>query len=127
METTVLIQSAPKPDAAFPPSQWCYTYNLIKIGQLTSEIFKFESVDDDGRRRTTDDDGRTDDGPLVYYKLTLWAFGSGELKIQCWNNLPTNAKFKSLNFRKQINLVVLLFIQKQFSIPIKYVSTFNWR
>ena len=70
METTVLIQSAPKPDAAFPPSQWCYTYNLIKIGQLTSEIFKFESVDDDGR---------TDDGPLVYYKLTLWAFGSGEL------------------------------------------------
>ena len=37
-----------------------------------------------GRRRTTtDDDGqrRTDDGPLLYYKLTLWAFGSGELKI----------------------------------------------
>ena len=32
---------------------------------------------------TTDDDGRrrTDDGPLVYYKLTLWAFGSGELII----------------------------------------------
>ena len=28
-----------------------------------------------GRRR------RTDDGPLLYYKLTLWAFGSGELKI----------------------------------------------
>ena len=23
---------------------------------------------------------RTDDGPLLYYKLTLWAFGSGELK-----------------------------------------------
>ena len=22
----------------------------------------------------------TDDGPLLYYKLTLWAFGSGELK-----------------------------------------------
>ena len=30
---------------------------------------------------TDDDDGRqrTDDGPLIYYKLTLWAFGSGEL------------------------------------------------
>ena len=28
-----------------------------------------------GRRRR-----RTDDGPLLYYKLTLWAFGSGELK-----------------------------------------------
>ena len=25
---------------------------------------------------------RTDDGPLVYYKLTLWAFGSGELKTK---------------------------------------------
>ena len=37
----------------------------------------------DGRRRTTtDDDRRTDDGALVYYKLTLWAFGSGELKIR---------------------------------------------
>ena len=23
---------------------------------------------------------QTDDGPLVYYKITLWAFGSGELK-----------------------------------------------
>ena len=33
----------------------------------------FEIVDDDGRRRT-------DHGPLVYYKLTLSAFGSGELK-----------------------------------------------
>ena len=29
------------------------------------------------RRRTP-----TDDGPLVYYKLTLWAFGSGELKTK---------------------------------------------
>ena len=44
---------------------------------MASEIFKFESVDDDddGRRRT-------DDGPLVYYKLTLRAFGSGELKTK---------------------------------------------
>ena len=33
--------------------------------RLALEIFKFESVDD-GRR--------TDVGPLVYYKLTLWAF-----------------------------------------------------
>ena len=44
------------------------------IGQLASEIFKFKSVDDD------DNGGRMDDGPSVYYKLTLWAFGSGELK-----------------------------------------------
>ena len=36
------------------------------------------------RRTTTDTDGRrrTDDGPLLYYKLTLWAFGSGELKTK---------------------------------------------
>ena len=48
--------------------------HLIKTGQLASEIFKFESVDDGHRR--------TDDGPLVYYKLTLRAFGSGELNIK---------------------------------------------
>ena len=34
-----------------------------------------------GRRRTTDG-RRTDDGPLVYFKLTFRAFGSGELKKQ---------------------------------------------
>ena len=72
METRVLIQSAPKPSAAFHPSQWCYTYNLIKIGHLVSEIFKFERADAEQQR--------TDDGPLVYCKLTLWAFSSGELK-----------------------------------------------
>ena len=43
---------------------------------MASEIFKFESVDDDD-----DDDDNDDDGPLVYYKLTWWAFGSGELKM----------------------------------------------
>ena len=37
---------------------------------MASEKMSFENVD--GRR--------TDNGPLVYYKLTLWAFGSGELK-----------------------------------------------
>ena len=40
----------------------------------------FESVDEDGR-------GQTDDGPLLYYKLTLWAFGSGELiKPDVWSD-----------------------------------------
>ena len=37
-----------------------------------------------GRRRR-----RTDDGPLVYYKLTLWAFGSGELKTGPAQSFPT--------------------------------------
>ena len=27
-----------------PHPQWCYTQTLIKIGQLASEIFKFEIV-----------------------------------------------------------------------------------
>ena len=63
METRGLIQSAPKLYAAFPPP------HLIKIGQLALEIFKFEGVDKTGGRRT-------DEGPLVYYKLTLWPFSS---------------------------------------------------
>ena len=32
---------------------------------------------------------QTDDGSLVYYKLTLWAFGSGELKTKPTKNLVT--------------------------------------
>ena len=45
---------------------------------------------------TTDDDGlrRTDDGPLVYYKLNLWAFGSGELI----NSKPNNNLLKDFQF-----------------------------
>ena len=61
-------------------ANWFQRYSSLKVW----------TTDDDGRRRTpTDDDGRrrTDDGPLVYYKLTLWAFGSGELKKQNWQSL----------------------------------------
>ena len=54
METTILIQSAPKPNAINPPTQLWFTLNLMKIGLLASEIFFFEIVD--GRR--TDNDGR---------------------------------------------------------------------
>ena len=72
METRVLILSAPKPIAAFSQLKWCYMQNLNRSGRLASEIFKFESVDD-GRWWQ-----RTDGGPLLY----LWAFGSGELKIE---------------------------------------------
>ena len=56
----------------------------IKFDQDWPTGFRDIQVWKCGRRTTTtdDDDGRrTDDGPLVYYKLTLWAFGSGELKI----------------------------------------------
>ena len=49
---------------------WLQRYTGLKVWTTTTT--------DDGRRRT-------DDGPLLYYKLTMWAFGSGELKN------PTNA------------------------------------
>ena len=55
METTILIQSAPKPNAINPPTQLWFTLNLAKIGLLASEIFFFEIVDGrrtDGRRTT---------------------------------------------------------------------------
>ena len=61
METTILIQSAPKPNAINPPTQLWFTLNLIKIGLLASEIFFFEIGD--GRRRTTTD-------ACLSYKLT---------------------------------------------------------
>ena len=42
MATRVPIWSAQKPYAAFPPAQWCYTWNLIKIVQVALEIYIFE-------------------------------------------------------------------------------------
>ena len=60
METTILIQSAPKPNAINPLTQLWFTLNLIKISLLASEIFFFEIVD--GRRRMTD--------ACLSYKLT---------------------------------------------------------
>ena len=45
METRGMIWSASKPNAAFPPPQWCFIQNLVVIGLLVSEIFMFESVD----------------------------------------------------------------------------------
>ena len=50
----------------------------IKFDQDWPTGFRDIQVWKCGRWRTTDDDD--DDGPLVYYKLTLWAFGSGEFK-----------------------------------------------
>ena len=64
METTILIQSAPKPNAINPPTQLWFTLNLIKIGLLASDIFFFEIVD--GRT----DDGRTTTDACLSYKLT---------------------------------------------------------
>ena len=45
METRIFIRSAPKPYAAFPHPNDASNKNLMKIGHLASEIFKFKSVD----------------------------------------------------------------------------------
>ena len=42
MATRVPIWSAKKPYVVFPPSQWWYTWNLIKIVQVALEIYSFE-------------------------------------------------------------------------------------
>ena len=68
METRVLIRSAPKPYAT--PMML-----HIKFDQDWPTGFRNIQVWKCRRRRTN---GRW---PLVYYKLTFWAFGSGELKI----------------------------------------------
>ena len=72
METRVPIRSNPKTNAAFPPSQWCL------------ELLKFDCDWNTGCRdihvwKCEQTDGRTP-ARVPSYKLTLWAFGSGELK-----------------------------------------------
>ena len=68
MVTIVLLQSAPKPNAAFPHPKDA----TDKIG-LKSANWRYIC----SKLWTTDDDNN---GALLYYKLTLWAFGSSELK-----------------------------------------------
>ena len=54
---------------------------------------------------------RTDDVPLVYYKLTLWAFGSGELK----NHLDFSSQIRFCDITKSIFLyqkLILIFISR---------------
>ena len=71
-------------------AKWLLRYSSLKVWTTDDDGRRRTTTDDDGRRRTpTDDDGRrrTDDGPLLYYKLTLWAFGSGELKMCYFLNI----------------------------------------
>ena len=78
VETTIWIQSAPKPNTINPLTQLRFTLNLIKIGLLASEIFFFEIVDGrttDGRRRTTD--------ACLSYKLTCEPSAQVSLKYGC--------------------------------------------
>ena len=72
METTIWIQSAPKPNAINPLTQLWFTLNLIKIGLLASEIFFFEIVD-----------GRTTTDACLSYKLTCEPSAQVSLKYGC--------------------------------------------
>ena len=69
MKTRVLIQPASKP---YEPSPYPNDATR-KIDPDWPTAFRGIQVWKCGGRRT-------DDGPLVYYKLTLWAFGSSELR-----------------------------------------------
>ena len=78
METRVLIRSDPKPNAAFPQPNdashkiwlrstcWFQRYSCLKV-------WTHARTDARTHRRTP--------ARPVSYKLTLWAFGSGELKM----------------------------------------------
>ena len=102
METRVLIQSYPKPNAVNPPPQWCSRWNLILIKQLVSEILMFESVD----ARTH---GRTDGRRLESHTISSSrAFGSGALKKKKKekkrkDKRKTQQKHFQVNTKRQIN------------------------
>ena len=77
MATRVPIQLAKKkPYAAFPPDWWCFTWNLIKIYQLTLEIYNFKSVDEWCWQTPPDH-------CLTSTSLQPSAFDSGALKKRC--------------------------------------------
>ena len=65
----------------FPPSHRSSIWNLILIGPVVSEEKMFKEC---GRRKKTyttdDDDVRRTMKAYLSYKLTKWAFGSGDLK-----------------------------------------------
>ena len=67
METRVLIWPGPNSNATFPLPQWCFRSNLITIGLVVLEIFKFENVNG---RTDAHTDGWTLARPL-YYKLPM--------------------------------------------------------
>ena len=66
---------------------------MIAIGPLVLEIFMFESVDTLTHTQT---DGQKP-AELVYYKHTLWASGSGELKM---TNMENNGIQNGRQYKK---------------------------
>ena len=67
-----------------------------------------------------------DDGPLVYYKLTLWAFGSGELKMPKSpfqrNFFQNGTHFNKLLYHWTANYLILL-VKRNTLILYSY---FHW-
>ena len=124
METTILIQSAPKPNAINPPTQLWFTLNLIKIGLLASEIFFFEIVDGrtDGRTdgRRTDDDGRRMPAYPISSPVSLrlrWAKNFVNLALVLWfmkfiyiNNYKKTGHFTKFNAITKVYSICSLFI-----------------
>ena len=78
----------------------------IKFDQDWPTGFRDIQVWKCGQRTMYDDGWRTDYGPLVYYKLTLWAFGSGELKM----NTPSKIRL-TLSKQSRNNKWSMLFMQ----------------
>ena len=70
MAAILVMWPGPFEQTFAPPSHRSSIWNLTLIGLVVSEEKMFKEC---GRRRTTEAD--------LSYKLTKWAFGSGELKM----------------------------------------------
>ena len=101
----------PLPDPSVTHKIWARLANLLQ------RYFKFESVDD---------------GPLLYYRLILWAFGSGELKMRtpyCAHifSISMVLKGKYSNFKAKSDLAQNQTCVRDF-IPVLVICKFeNWR
>ena len=67
---------------------------------------------------------RTDDGPLLYYKLTLWAFGSGEL-IKSETNKLYSCSYQVIKLSFCFQLIPFL-DNSLFSVHIINVTSANF-
>ena len=82
MAATLVMWPGPFQQTFVPPSQRSSIWNLTLICLVVSEEKMFKEcgrrMTDDRRRRTTE--------TYLSYKLTKWAFGSGELKTNGTSN-----------------------------------------
>ena len=113
METRVLIQSVPKTICSlFPTPVMLHTKfdQDWPTGFRAIEVWKCGWRTNNGRRM---DAGWTD-GPLVYYKLILWAFSSGEL-INQFITSRNSKSMKSRGFTKTLPLVYVPSVINRFT------------